>query len=206
MSNSLTRSSIIQQLQLILPAQSKLLVYFYFDRDDKEMSTTHAFLHAAIAQLVQQVDLDNNELASLCGTATGAGGETLHPPTFDALQSIFLETARNFNIFVVLDALDECDDVEGLFGLVGQLRQTSVNILLSSRPSASISTSWKQLRGDNPSKIHEIALSSTMNKQDIERYVTQTVESMISNEILVLGNPGLKQKIIGTLNRQSDGM
>ena len=77
---------------------------------------------------------------------------------------------------------------------------------MSSRPSASIRKAWDQLATSHRGDCYELALSPSMNEADIALYVTETVESMITNRDLSLRDSRLREEIIDSLKSRSDGM
>jgi ankyrin repeat protein len=199
-------SSIIQQLQLVLPVKQHLLTCFYFDRAEEGMASVSGLLRALATQLVQKLNFSLDNFLSWFGPDGFAAFESFRQATPDVLENFVMAVAKTRKIIVILDAVDECEDLKVLLALIGRLRARSLDILMSSRLYLVVRKNWDQLIQSDPGRCHELALEPSMNDRDISGYVTQTVESMISSKELSLRDPGLKTEIINTLKSRSDGM
>ncbi|KAL1837583.1 hypothetical protein VTJ49DRAFT_3624 [Mycothermus thermophilus] len=174
------------------PGKQQQLAYFYFDKNKKDMTETLGLLRAVVAQLIQ-----NGVVAR----------ESFQSAAPELLESVVTAIAATERAVIVLDAVDECEDIQTLLALVARLVRTkTVDILMSSRASIPIKKSWGQLTTAHPGACHELALAPSMNKADITVFVTQTVESMVSSGDLSFRDPTLRQEIIDTLKNRSDGM
>ena len=171
------------------------------------MTDTLGLLRAVVTQLIQNSDMTDDIFINLFGPTSVAAIESFQAASLQVLENVVTAIARTMKVVVVIDALDECEDTKTLLGLITRLLSArSVNILMSSRPSASIRKAWDQLATFHPGACHELALSPSMNKSDIELYVTETVESMITSRDLSLRDPKLREEIVDALKSRSDGM
>ncbi len=192
------------------PTTRQRLVYFYFDEDEKQITSTLGFLRSTVAQLIQQIGIvheaDEHEWFGPDGVTAR---ESSQPATLQVLEHAVMAIVGSINrVVVMIDAVDECEEVKTLLSLVGRLRTRcpGMDVLMSSRPSITIRKVWSQLAEVHPDACHDLALSPDMNKDDITTYVTQTVDSMVSTGDLSLRNPGLQSEIVDTLQTKSDGM
>ena len=113
--------------------------------------------------------------------------------------------------FVVLDALDECEEEERKV-LISFLRKLlaldgcQVKIFLTSRPEDGLHRSFK----DSQSKdilTYRIDVDDTV--QDIGPFVTQRVDELIESKALLYGTPvtqDFREHLITTLIQEADGV
>jgi len=121
-------------------------------------------------------------------------------PTFDEIQkALQSETTRYSRTYIVVDALDECLDVDGTRGkLLTALRSLgrSVSLLVTSRDIASIAQEFEG------SKCLEIRAS----EQDVRRYIEGRIphESRLVKH--VNGDQALQEEIVKKITENVKGM
>lgn len=117
----------------------------------------------------------------------------------DILRSIF--THLSGFLYIVVDAVDECEEPEELIKRLRQLNQESdgkLKILLSSRPEQKVAVSHTKDLGI------EVAQEITM--ADIELYTTTEVNEAIEKGRLIFGSDELKHEVVNTLIKEANGM
>ena len=136
--------------------------------------------------------------------------ESGHPSTslsFSQTEQHFTAAiSRCGDLFIVVDALDECETAERetatsfLGSLLGRGEPYRVKILLTSRPEYDLSLAF-----DDQSS-YRINVNDTAN--DIAPFVANQVGELVRSRKLLRGEvlPSLQEEIIDTLNRKADGM
>lgn len=109
-------------------------------------------------------------------------------------------------VFLVIDALDECEEQErevfiSFLRRLLALDSCQVKIFLTSRPEDDLHRSFKDLL------TYKIDVDDTV--QDIGPFVTQRVDELIESKALLYGRPvtqDFRQHLIMTLTREADGV
>ncbi|RPB12820.1 hypothetical protein P167DRAFT_145540 [Morchella conica CCBAS932] len=120
----------------------------------------------------------------------------------DKLYEILLEVTRSFaQTFIIVDALDECDQVlqrERLLPMFHRLGKAGINLFLTSR--------------EHPEDIQESFANITKLRlwakdEDISSYIEQRIADNPRAERLInRGNSDLKEKIVSALQECAKGM
>jgi Cdc6-like AAA superfamily ATPase len=164
-------STIIEHLKHTYP--ERLLLYFYFDFTDSGKQTLEDVVRSLISQLYRRRRDTQTSLDSLFSSHENGQRQ----PSCESLCKVFLQMVNQANdVYVVLDALDECKTRKGspsegillwLKTLV-QLDQRNVHLLVTSRPEHDIKTvlSTVAKSGDNI-----IPIQSDLVNDDIRSYV-----------------------------------
>lgn len=129
------------------------LAYFYFDFNNRKTSTVGAMLRSLISQLLAwngklPASLEESAWELLHGWSNQDAASTMQynfsEPSIDDLLDMLRATADECaDINIVLDALDECVDMEELLKCLQQImsfRANGLRILLSSKPVPELST------------------------------------------------------------------
>ena len=184
------------------PKESKATVYYYVDFSDERTSSVNHFLRSILTQLATQTtdfpevlekfyhDLDSCNLmksASYISTAT--------------LVNLLTEVTKNFGqIYLVIDALDECVEREKILQFIGDTlrwKTDKLHWLVSSRAEIDIErelvklcTARISLEG-NPvdDDIHLYILDQLQNDRKLSR-LSEEVKKEIE-EALVRGAQGM---------------
>jgi hypothetical protein len=107
--------------------------------------------------------------------------------------------------YVVLDALDECEDMPAYLLGLEDLRNSeshdgSLQILTLSRKESTI----EQFVG--PRASGQIHLSFRDTKDDLDDYIATQIEARVAAGKLKLRNPALKKEISNVLAENANGM
>ncbi|KXH45551.1 pfs domain-containing protein [Colletotrichum salicis] len=166
-------STVIKDLSNIQP-YAKNLLYFYFDFTDTSKQSLEKAVRSLIAQLYsksQDVQAHLNSLYSSCKNAS-------RQPSIDSLISIFEAIAQQTGeVWIVLDALDECQKRTGLsnegllYWIEGilNLPQVNIHLLVTSRPEHDIKSALERYINN------QIPLQSDLVTDDIRAYIHGTV-------------------------------
>jgi hypothetical protein len=120
--------------ELFSERQPKTAVaYFYFDFRDEKSQRVKVMLQSVILQLSAQ---SPSPYLALDGLYKTSQGQTL--PTYENLLAILDELLPDFtHTYIVLDALDECNEHQVLVQLIARLRDwttQSLHLLFTSQP------------------------------------------------------------------------
>lgn len=123
------------------------------------------------------------------------------PCTLETLYSI-LEKCLSFQTrnFIIIDALDECNDREELLKFVVDLSSSSpkLNLLVTSRKEKDIQRELQHLP--------QLMLVGENTSQDIEVFVKTSLDSMIKNKNLKIRDESIREEIFESLCSGADGM
>jgi hypothetical protein len=177
----ITSSSIVEDVQAICQTGLATLAFFYFDFRDIGKQDARSLLSALLIQLCHESDKFSEILSSRHSTH----GNGTRQPSEDALLECLkdmLKLRGQGELYIVVDALDECPSVSGyptpreqvlnvLQELV-DLRLPHVHFCFTSRPEVDIRDVLEDLAVHNVS-LHEQAGQN----QDIFEYIKSVVSS-----------------------------
>ncbi|MCJ1344810.1 hypothetical protein MMC31_003013 [Peltigera leucophlebia] len=176
------------------------IVYAYLQYDSPETQEPSNLLRAFIKQLCFRKELDPLLLDFFNEYSRDA-----RVPLFEKLQSQFIHLASSFTgFFVVIDALDEAPQKKrkNILKMIRNLASELpyARIFATSRKEQDITNTFSQL------KAPTVEIEAKNSAEDINIYVRGKVESLISEEELVLEDSSLKRTIIQELISKADGM
>ncbi|GAD96704.1 conserved hypothetical protein [Paecilomyces variotii No. 5] len=176
----------------------KVLTYFYFDFNDSKRQSPEDMLRGVISQLISQ----NNKLdASVDSVFASRGGQQ---PTFRELLQVLRELAREYDeTFLVLDALDECGDKQGLWEFLREIDGWDtgrLHLLITSRPDDDAEMQFKCLRSGS-----KVDIQGSSVDIDIRSYVEERLQSD-SRLKRWQRRPELVDEIMKTIVTHANGM
>ncbi|KAI9819646.1 MAG: hypothetical protein M1826_001107 [Phylliscum demangeonii] len=119
-------------------SEAEAYAYFYFDFSCSETQRLANLLRSLALQLWDRCTITSKELEKLY--ATHQQGE--QPPTVDDLITILRCLVETFaQVYIIVDALDECSDRERLLDVVNQIvewKLSSLHLLVTSRKEIDI--------------------------------------------------------------------
>jgi hypothetical protein len=185
------------------------MAYFYFDFRDLTKQTCHDLLRS----LVFQLSTDSSLCCELLHRIYEAHKDGTQQPSDDTLTGCLKEMLRLLargQVFIVLDALDECPDSSGLppprsevLQLVKELvdlRLRGLYICATSRPEVDIRAVLQPLAFRSVS-LHD----ESGQKADIADYVQSVVNSSLSTAMRRWRAED-KNMVTETLTERADGM
>jgi Cdc6-like AAA superfamily ATPase len=170
-------STIIEHLVDTHPDQ--VLLYFYFDFTDAGKQTLDNVIRSLISQLYHKRKDTQKLLDSLFSTCDDGRRQ----PTCESLCKVFLQMINQAQeIYIVLDALDECRTRKGplLEGLLAWIRslsdleQRNVHLLVTSRPEHDIELVLRKLAQSDKDIV---PIQSDLIEDDIRSYVHTRVKT-----------------------------
>ena len=183
------------------------MAYYYFDFRDVRKQDCYGLLTSLLSQLSAKSDSCSDLLSQLRSKhATGTGS-----PTTSALTKCIkdmLSLPGQGQIYLIVDALDECPDVSGtpsareevldlVQDLVG-LKLSNLHLCVASRPEIDIRKSLEPLEPLQIS-LHD----ETGQKEDIIEYIKSVVHS---DRKMRSWRDDDKELVIEVLSEKADGM
>jgi hypothetical protein len=174
-------SSIIEDIRAIYQIGLAKLVFFYFDFRDSSKQDARGLLCSLLTQLCHESDRFSDILSSLYS----AHADGSRQPSLDALMTCLkniLELPEQGEIYIVLDALDECPNIFGfptprervlaILEEIINLRLPHVHFCITSRLEVDIRHVLGALT------VHEVPLHEQAGQnQDIIDYIEYVVSS-----------------------------
>ena len=202
-------SSVIQDIMAVCETGSAIMAYFYFDFKDLRKQTCHDLLRS----LVFQLSTDSSPCCDILHRVYEAHKNGIQQPSDATLKEclkVMLRILAHGQVFLVLDALDECPSSSGLppprsevLQLVKELvdlRLHGLYICATSRPEVDIRAVLQPLAFRSVS-LHD----ESGQKADIADYVRSVVNSSPSTAMR-RWRVDDKNLVIETLTERADGM
>ncbi|KAL6155795.1 hypothetical protein ACJQWK_05014 [Exserohilum turcicum] len=106
-----------------------ITVYLYFDFNDTQKQNPELMLHSLLLQRLVIIPKDINAMFTSCGKGQ-------QQPSLDAILEVTPRIMLQFaNIYVVLDALDECArrlELMNMLGIVAGWQLSNLHLLMTS--------------------------------------------------------------------------
>lgn len=194
-------SNVVEDLNRHSEAEpNKALVYFYFKMDDTTKRTSQSMLRAIIKQLFENPNRQSDALQSVHDQL-----KSQNSITETQLLSVFREMASTFdNVYVVLDALDECQDRNDLFNFleeIGTWQDVNINLLLTSRDERDITEAIEAVELEQS----WIKLTAAVLKEDVRTYISSRLQTDRAFKRWSK-HPEVQRDIEDSLTTKSDGM
>ncbi|KAF8265665.1 hypothetical protein EI94DRAFT_1735068 [Lactarius quietus] len=202
-------SSVIQDIMDACETGSAIMAYFYFDFRDLNKQTCHDLLRS----LVFQLSTFSGPYCDILHRIYETHKDGTQQPSDDTLKGCLKEMLRllaHGQVFIVLDAIDECPDSPGfppprseVLQLVKELvdlRLSRLQICATSRPEVDIRAVFEPLASRSVS-LHD----ESGQKTDIADYVRNVVD-LSPSTAMRRWRPEDKNLVIETLIERADGM
>jgi hypothetical protein len=189
------RSVVIDDLLGVSQVAGRQVLYFYFDYKKQGVQTPFMVLQTLLHQLLSTYSSIPPEATKLAeDLAKGRG-----LPSWIDLMALFISFCNSrSSIFIVLDALDECDAAANrgpILELIQGLKSSKVQVLITSRPYP---PDVNRVLGDCPQVLVEAS------DKDIEDYVLGKIDSDV--EMKEMLDDSLKRVIVKRILEKSQGM
>jgi Cdc6-like AAA superfamily ATPase len=165
-------STIIEHLERTCLDQS--LLYFYFDFNDSSKQT----FENAIQSLISQLYYKRKDTQQLLNSVFSSHEDGRRQPSCELLCKVFSQmTDQAKEVYVVLDALDECPVRNGLLLWIEtllQLGQRDVHLLVTSRPEHDIELVLSKLAHQ---KEDIVPIQNDLVSNDIRKYIQTRVRT-----------------------------
>ncbi|KAI1870317.1 uncharacterized protein JN550_005245 [Neoarthrinium moseri] len=183
-----------------LRASSQPLLYFYFDFTDIEKQRFENTIRSLISQLYHNNQSAREELGSLYSFCNGGSQQ----PRENQLQATLVKMIQQSGeVWIILDALDECTSREELLRWLRGIRTEQVNfhILATSRPERDITSAIEQFSSDE----EQIAIQNDLITADIRSYVHKHIREHEDFQLWKT-RPDIQEEIESNLVERADGM
>jgi hypothetical protein len=179
----------------------KVTAYFYFDFSDAQKQNSELMLRSLLSQLLQRSIVVPKGVDALYSSCDNGQRE----PSGHDLLEVTQQAAQEFTqVYVVLDALDECTQRSELMSMletVAGWKLNNLHLLMTSRKERDIEWSLKSYVKEE----NTVCLQSDLVDQDIQRYVQQRLHD---DKSLVKWNKeaAVRQEIEAALMSGARGM
>ena len=179
------------------------VAYYYFSFNDSEKQSAVNFISSVVAQLCSKVVDLPEELEGLYSRCNG-GKRKAAMPELKALLKLFAMMKKLQNVFMVIDALDECPrdgDREEILGLIAEMKSWSpsnLHLLITSRQETDIEEKLVTLL-----TTPAISIQGSQVAPDIELYVNDQIATVTKWKKLEVG---LRLEIKEALVKGANGM
>ena len=177
------------------------LAYFYFSFTNIEKQTPENMIRSLILQFLEQASGILVELKlSFIGCNKG-----LRQPSIDSLMNILKTvTSQSHQIYIFLDALDECSDCQDLLSRIRDIqgwRRPNLRLLLTSRRHKDIEDTIEQFTQPE----QRVGFQNVFVDAVISRYVYSRLQT---DPLLkrCRSSPEAQEEIRSTLASRADGM
>lgn len=174
------------------------VLMFYFDYSKQVDQTPLRVLQTLLHQLLST----NSSVPSLARELAEdlRLGKTL--PSFDDMKGLFVSLCSVVGqpVFIVLDALDECDAVANrkpILELIKSIKTSKAKLLVTSRPYP---PDVDEVLGDCPQVLVEAS------DKDIRKYVLEQIADNVEMRRMLKNRDDLKQEIVNSILDKSQGM
>jgi hypothetical protein len=183
------------------------LLYFYFDFNDTGKQKLHSMLCALLSQLYYK-NLNTSQEQLLESLYTSHEDGYRQPSTESLCQVLFQILDQFKEVWLVLDALDECDTRKGSSteGILSWIRETleskqrNIHLLVTSRPETDIAFEIKAFAQE----CNIVHLQRSLITNDIRAYVRTRLEC--DGFTRWTSKPAILNEIENTLMKKADGM
>jgi hypothetical protein len=149
------------------PQAGYVVIYFYFDFSDPQKRVSEVMVRSIIAQLLRNCSMIPNSLDSLFSQYRTNQGQV----SIEAYLGILKDLIQNFvHVYLVLDALDECEsraELADTLATMAKWRIETLHLLVTSRKERDIERCLEDL----VDKKCIVSLQSQIVDSDIQLYV-----------------------------------
>lgn len=203
---SVLSSSVIKHLRDEYKAEPDIAVaYFFFSFSDSKKQSLAVMLASLVRQLCARRPNTPQPVKSLSEYKNGGGR-----PDTKTLEAALMATTRGFSeVFVVIDALDECPTLANertklldSLGRVIAAMPGNLHILCTSRPEADIKAAMDPVLSRPLGTTIDLTSDQSRHNKDIGLYIDRTLESADYE----YWPANLKVEAKGLLLEKADGM
>ena len=183
--------------QVLISGNDSIILYYFCDYKDPKTQSTRKVIETLLADLCRQSSKALAFMADLSRRYREVGSSCSFADLFEAFLKCLAMESR---IFVVVDALDECNDrVELIARLLSTASMVpSLGLLMTSREEHDIQESMEG--------VPHLSLGASDMADDISTYVTSELQRLLGDKKLKLRDASLEERIRITLTSKADGM
>ncbi|KAF8850333.1 hypothetical protein BDZ45DRAFT_679851 [Acephala macrosclerotiorum] len=204
---SILCSTVIDHIQQCTAQETNTaVVYWYFSFTDKEKQNLSSVLCSFIADICSNRRDTPEELIEAYRRCNFGHQK----PDFEALKYMLKSVVDGFeNIYLIVDALDECQKAENqreiFLGLLGEIvaswQLQSLHLLVTSRRELDIQESFSSFP-DLPCTFANLSVEGRRVERDIMKFL----EHRLQHQTFRAWKPSLKESVKQDLAKKADGM
>ena len=190
------RSIIIDYLKQFIEQEDVAVIYIYCSYKEKDDQTAISLVASLLQQLVQKSSTVSEEIVSLYDYHIR--NET-RPALSELSKLLQLEVRRFSKVFILIDALDECPQSNGVrMSFLKEIQKLapSIHLLVTSRHSSVIEREFEKAGH----------LEIRASDEDVRRYLECRIKMEHQLIRLVKTHPALQGNIISTIVEKAKGM
>ena len=193
------RSTIVRHL--IAEHGSSAVAYFYFDFKDRHKQAVLSLLASWISQIVRSIRPLPDVLTDLYQRHDIRDQKSPTPPTeYELIQILNAVKKSTTPLFLVVDALDECDQRPMLLETLATLFKDgdrNCRILCSSRIESDLESTFRDLS----------VMETCIQKEDVDRDVALHIRAVMDSDARLIGHrQSIKDHIERELTCGAKGM
>jgi predicted ATPase len=154
----------------------KALAYFYFDFNDRQKQSSDMLVRSLVAQLTKQCIEVPKSLDKLFLTHDNGYQQPSQTPLLEILHDFI----KGFpHVYLIIDALDECEEREELMNIIATVAAWKVqglHVLLTSRREGNIKLTLENLIDEQ----NIVCVQADVVDRDIKLYVREQLANNIS--------------------------
>jgi len=190
-------STIIQNIsETLVKEAGNSVAYFYFDVNDASKQDSDAMVKSLVIQLFQ-----HKVPTALCQLFERCKETNSQPSTSSLLEILKQMVQERDRTYFIIDALDECGDVDAVMDIIQRMAQwslPSVRVIATSRDKLEIRSSMEAFLDDQ----RTIGLGSQTVNPDIRLYI----QGRLANDPQFKRWESSRNEIEGKLMNRADGM
>lgn len=176
------------------------VAFFYCEHQYAKKRDSRTVLSTILSDLIGQL---GPHLPSPLTTAIMDAFASKKTPTLEVLGGLICIASRvSSKVFVIIDALDECEDRSKLFPIIKTISQ-SVSVLVTSRDERDIRRGLQQ---PEMQRHQYIPIRPEDLTDEIGEFIHKEIQDRMQKRSLVVRVPDLVNEIAQALTRRSDGM
>ncbi|KIM82512.1 hypothetical protein PILCRDRAFT_70744, partial [Piloderma croceum F 1598] len=186
-------SIVIDYLQNSLKGKDAAIVCIYCNYKEQTEQTVPEIIASLLKQLVQDRPMTSDNVKSLHEQHVGRGTR----PTYEELKKAFQSEVGTSNVYIVVDALDECLERDQGY-LITELRSlgSAIHLMVTSRPLLSIEQLFQ----------HATRLDILANDTDVRKYIEDRIAHEYRLVLHVNTDQALREIIIEKIAANVKGM
>ncbi|KAL9118809.1 MAG: hypothetical protein Q9187_004635 [Circinaria calcarea] len=187
-------STVVDYLEQKFTQTDVGIAYIYFNYKEQEQTFIN-LISSLLRQLIQPESKIPNNIIDLHRSHINKGTRPLLAEYSELLQSKVMALST---VFIIVDALDECDKGETRVDFLAELRNLlpHIRLLVTSRYLVSIERSFE----------NDARLEIRANNGDVEKYVRARIQKEPRLLQHVKADPALEEQIITTIIEKARGM
>jgi hypothetical protein len=171
------------------------IAFFYCEHQDSEKSKPLKLLGTILHQIIHQ-----NFKPPFPSTMARLLSRHLDNQSHTSICDLICEVVDNKKTFLIIDALDECDERTTLLPILERLSRCA-QLFIASRKEPDIETSFARCP-----VCYQIPILSNDIDDEIRRYIGAEINSRLGTGLLVVRDQSLVDDIIEKLIAGADGM